>query len=80
MSLVIRVFAMIAILTLATFHTFAQSISGDITGIVTDSSGAGVANATVTAENQGTAVKGTTTTGDDGVCGGKSAALCPLGF
>ena len=67
MSLVIRVFAMIAILTLATFNTFAQSISGDITGIVTDSSGAGVANATVTAENQGTGVKGTTTTGADGV-------------
>lgn len=39
-----------------------QAISGDLLGVVTDTSGAVVANATVTATNLGTGVKTTTTT------------------
>ena len=66
-SFVATVLALFAMLTLATFNLFGQSISGDITGIVSDASGAAVPNATVTAENQGTGVKGSTTTSADGV-------------
>jgi hypothetical protein len=48
-------------LTIPTFVN-AQAISGDLLGVVTDTSGAVVANATVTATNLGTGVKTTTTT------------------
>jgi hypothetical protein len=44
----------------------AQAISGDLLGVVTDSSGAVVTNATVTATNLGTGVKSTMTTNSAG--------------
>jgi hypothetical protein len=45
---------------------FAQKITGDIAGIVTDSSGAVVPNVAVSAENLGTKVTRTTTTNESG--------------
>jgi hypothetical protein len=50
--------------TTASMH--AQAISGDLLGVVTDSSGALVTNATVVATNLGTGVKSTTTTNSAG--------------
>ena len=54
----------------------AQVTTADIVGSVTDPSGAIVANATVTAKNQGTAVTRTTTTGSSG---DYTFTLLPLG-
>lgn len=51
---------------IASIPLFAQKITGDISGTVTDPSGAAVANATVTAVNQGTNEKATATTNDAG--------------
>src|SRR5437879_4606966 len=45
---------------------FAQKITGDISGTVTDPSGAAVRGANVTAENTGTGEKASTTTNDTG--------------
>src|SRR5215475_10806484 len=45
---------------------FAQKITGDISGTVTDATGAAVAKAVVTAVNQGTGEKATATTNDTG--------------
>ncbi|MBV8729653.1 MAG: TonB-dependent receptor [Acidobacteriia bacterium] len=44
----------------------AQAISGDLVGVTTDSTGAGIPNATVTATNTATNVKSTTTTNTSG--------------
>src|SRR5215475_4589832 len=44
----------------------AQAISGDLLGVVTDSTGAVVSNAQVVATNLGTGVKSTTKTGATG--------------
>ncbi|REJ77365.1 MAG: hypothetical protein DWQ47_13340 [Acidobacteria bacterium] len=48
-------------------QAFGQATTGNITGIVTDSTGAVVPNATITVSNALTGVSITTTTGDDGV-------------
>lgn len=61
-----RLVAVLALAVLGTLNLAAQSISGDITGFVADPSGSGIANAEVTAENQETGVKSTTTSGSDG--------------
>ena len=53
-----------------------QVTTADIVGSVTDPSGAIVANATVTAKNQGTALSRTTTTGSSG---DYTFTLLPLG-
>jgi hypothetical protein len=58
--------ALFAVLTLATSPSFAQAISGDVTGTVLDATGAGVPNATVTVENVATGVKATATTNQSG--------------
>ena len=44
----------------------AQAISGDLVGTVTDASGAGIPQTTLTATNDGTGVKSTATSGADG--------------
>ncbi|MEO8736166.1 MAG: TonB-dependent receptor, partial [Edaphobacter sp.] len=49
-----------------TSPTWAQSTFGSVVGTVTDSSGATLANATVTVTDDGTGVKRTVTTGDSG--------------
>jgi hypothetical protein len=46
---------------------FGQANSGDITGMVSDSSGAVIPNATVTALNEDTGIRTTTSTGANGV-------------
>lgn len=46
--------------------TFAQAISGDIVGVITDQSGAAVPNITVTATNTGTGIKSTTRSSANG--------------
>ena len=60
----------ISILFLTSFLTctplFAQKITGDISGTVTDASGAAVTGATVRAENVGTGEKQSATTSDAG--------------
>jgi hypothetical protein len=50
------------LLLLSTASLFGQAISGDIVGVVTDSTGAAVPNATVTATNKDTNVKNTAET------------------
>ena len=47
-------------------NVFAQAISGDIVGTITDATNASVPNATVTAENTQTGVKATTTSDSKG--------------
>src|SRR5216684_120810 len=54
------------ILTVLTSIGFGQAISGDVVGSVFDATGAGVPSATVTAENQQTGVKTSTTTNAGG--------------
>src|SRR5260370_4829440 len=49
------------ILTVLASIGFGQAISGDVVGTVFDATGAGVPSATVTAENQQTGVKTSTT-------------------
>ena len=46
--------------------TYAQAVSGDIIGTITDKSGGAIPNATVMAENVATGVKRTTTTNEHG--------------
>ncbi len=45
----------------------AQAVSGDVTGIVADASGAGIPNANVLARNEATGVKASTTSNDNGI-------------
>jgi len=60
--------ALVLLLTslIASLPLFAQKITGDISGIVTDPSGAAVPNAVVNAVNLGTNEKATATTNDTG--------------
>ena len=53
-------------ITLATVPLAAQSTSGNVTGTVTDASGAAIPNATVEALNQATGVKATAVTNETG--------------
>ncbi len=62
-----RVFAILALLTLASGHIFGQAISGDLTGAVLDSTAKGIPNAGVIVENQTTGVRTTATAGPDGI-------------
>src|ERR1700752_76009 len=57
---------LVALLLLVT-SALAQTVTGSITGVVTDPSGAVVAGAKVTAENVATGVKTTAQTNADGV-------------
>jgi hypothetical protein len=66
----LRSFAVLAVCALTLVcapNSFAQAISGDITGSVLDPQGKGIPNATITAENESTAVKTTAMAGPDGV-------------
>ncbi|NDQ55549.1 MAG: TonB-dependent receptor [Acidipila sp.] len=58
--------AVFGILCVLPMMSYAQAISGDIVGTVTDKSGGAVPGATVTAENVATGVKSSTTTNDHG--------------
>ena len=60
--------AAIVLLTglIASLPLFAQKITGDISGTITDPTGAAVANATITAVNQGTNEKASATTNESG--------------
>jgi len=63
-----RLVAMVAVLTFGTFAAFAQStVTGGISGKVSDPQGAIVTGATVTITNIGTNVTSTTTSSNDGV-------------
>ncbi|MBI2677862.1 MAG: TonB-dependent receptor [Candidatus Koribacter versatilis] len=59
-------FCVVSFLLLSTLNLSAQKITGDITGTVTDSSGAALTGAKVTAENTGTTETATVTTNDTG--------------
>ena len=61
----LRIFPLLAFLTLFSFSTFAQSTSG-VTGIVTDPNGAVVTGATVVLKDTKTDRELTTTTNDRG--------------
>ena len=56
----------VVLVLLASLPALAQKITGDISGDVTDSSGAVVPNATVTADNLGTNQSRTITTSNSG--------------
>ena len=58
--------AMIVATAALPIRMFAQAISGDLVGSVTDASGAAIPNATVTATNTGTGVKDAGTTSGRG--------------
>jgi hypothetical protein len=60
------VLAVVAIVTTVPVRLEAQAVSGDLTGKITDASGAVVPNATVEAVNLGTSQKITTTTNSSG--------------
>src|SRR5215831_3188441 len=63
----LSLFALILLALTACMASFAQSISGDLTGTIFDASGAGIPNATVVAKNDATGVESTTkstTTGE----------------
>lgn len=53
-------------LALTAVFTFAQAISGDLVGVITDQSGAAVPNVTVTATNTATGTKSTTRSSANG--------------
>src|SRR5262245_51870423 len=59
--------ALLAILLFIPTAGFAQAISGDLTGTITDSSGAAIPAATVVATNNATGVKTTTAANASGV-------------
>src|SRR4030095_10056744 len=63
-----QISGLLAILLMCATVTFgqAQSKAADVQGEVTDSTGAVVANATVTARNPGTNISRSTTTNDEG--------------
>src|SRR6516162_2761059 len=54
------------ILTLFAIAAFSQTFRGDLAGVVTDSSGAALANAIVKAENPSTGLSRSTTSGGSG--------------
>src|SRR6516165_11617460 len=56
----------VTLLLVGSATAFGQAISGDLVGIVKDTSGALVANANVEVTNLGTAQKQTTTTNNNG--------------
>jgi hypothetical protein len=58
---------LLAVCLLFAAPTFAQRVTGDITGTVNDPSGAAVPGATVTAENLATKLTRTTTSGEQGL-------------
>jgi hypothetical protein len=60
------VFCLACFFLLATFSAFAQKITGDIEGNVTDSSGAVVPNVTISVQNTGTGLARTATTNNSG--------------
>ena len=77
----LRVYVVVSCITIAlvfflSSSLIAQVTTADIVGSVTDPSGAIVANATVTAKNQGTAVTRTTSSGSSG---DYTFTLLPLG-
>jgi hypothetical protein len=61
-----RIGALICFAALAT-NLFGQAISGDVTGVISDKTGGVIASATVTAVNEATGVKSTTSTNTVGV-------------
>lgn len=62
----LAVLAILAMLSMCTVSLFAQANSGDVTGVVTDPTGAVITNATITALNEETGVKATAQTGSNG--------------
>jgi hypothetical protein len=59
--------ALLALLVFAPGGLFAQAVSGDLTGAILDSTGAGIPSATVTAQNEDTGAKFQAPTNNDGV-------------
>lgn len=70
------VFFLAVLLGFSLSPAFAQKITGDISGTVTDSSGAALPNATVTAVCSTTGAKRTTTTSQTGSYGMPEMAVC----
>ena len=66
MTKFVRYSFLVVILTLATF-SYAQTVTGNVTGVITDPSGAVVSHATVAAHELDTNVSTPTTTNADGV-------------
>jgi outer membrane receptor protein involved in Fe transport len=66
MSLVIRMVALILLISLFAFPTLAQVETGSITGTVTDTSGAAISGATVKARNLATSAERSANSGDRG--------------
>ena len=64
--LAVSFYCLLAVLFLSCSLAFAQKITGDISGSITDSSGAVVPNVTITAQHTGTGVTRTTTTSSSG--------------
>jgi hypothetical protein len=64
-----RFFCLVVLLGFSTLGTslFGQAISGDVTGVISDKTGGVIATATVTAQNEATGVKSTTSTNPEGV-------------
>lgn len=58
---------LLALLVFASSRLIAQAISGDLTGAVLDPTGAGIPNATVTAQNESTGAKTQVPTSNDGI-------------
>ncbi len=56
----LRLFGLIALLLAACLGSFAQSVSGDLTGTIFDASGAAIPNATIVGRNDATGVETTT--------------------
>ena len=63
----LSVLALLALFVSFSLTLMGQAISGDLNGTVMDPSSAVVSGATITAENQDTGVKASTTSGADGV-------------
>jgi hypothetical protein len=61
------IFALVALLAIGAINLFGQANSGDLTGTIQDKSGAVVPNATITALNEATGIKTTTSTNANGV-------------
>ncbi len=67
-NFLLKFLTVVVVMTIAGLPMFlkAQAVSGDLLGIVTDSTGAVVSNAQVVATNLGTGVKATTKTNATG--------------